>query len=341
MRRNGWSLERLRHESSYWRSCTIVTAGELGLFAWIGKRQKDAVALAAHFGGTAAGWEIFCNALCAVGLLRKRGGKYANTVFSSRCLNGSRASFLLPEYDAWKTWGGLASALRSGKRPKTNNPFFSDQSQARRLLKALDADAQKIAPHLVRKLPLNRVKTLLDIGGGLGAFSIAFCRRFPNLQATLVEHPRTVFLARRAVVRAGLSKRVRVLGANFVTQDLPRGFDAVFVSNILHSQSIDQNRSLLFKLRNCLNPEGYLILRDVFMSRDRTAPEWATFFSLSLLLHTPEGRCYTLEEILDWLRQSGFSRIKGPFPSSRLAFDPDSILIARQSESALTIQHRT
>src|SRR5262245_2224325 len=122
MRRNHWSRERLRRESSYWRSCAIITAGELGLFAWLGKRQKTPLALAAHFGGTADGWEIFCNALAAMGLLRKRARKYVNTVFSLRHLSGGGASFLLPEYDDWKTWGGLSSALRSGKRPKTHDP---------------------------------------------------------------------------------------------------------------------------------------------------------------------------------------------------------------------------
>jgi predicted O-methyltransferase YrrM len=329
MRRSHWSRERLRRESSYWRSCAIITAGELGLFAWLGKRQKDASALAAHFGGTAVGWEIFCNALAAMGLLRKRARKYANTVFSFRYLSGSGASFLLPEYDAWKTWGGLASALRSGKRPNTHDPFFSDQKKSRRLLEALHLDGQEIARHLVQKLPLNRPKTLLDVGGGLGAFSIAFCRRFANLQATLIEHPRTVAFARRAVAHARLSKRIRVVGVNFASHDLPRGFDAVLVSNILHSQSTKQNHSLLLKLRNSLTSEGVLILRDVFMSWDRTAPEWATLFSLSLYLHTPAGRCYSLAEVLDWLREAGFSRIKGPFASSRLAFDPDAILIAR------------
>ena len=83
------------------------------------------------------------------------------------------------------------------------------------------------------------------------------------------------------------------------------------------------------KIRNCLNSAGHLILRDVFMSRDRTAPEWAALFSVALLLHTPSGRGYALDEVLDWLQQSGFSRIKGPFPSSDIPFDPDSILLAR------------
>src|ERR1043166_6813267 len=73
-----WSLERLRSESDYWRSCILITAGQLNLFAWIGKLEKTPFDLAAHFGGKPAGWGIFCNALCAMGLLRKRGGKYAN-----------------------------------------------------------------------------------------------------------------------------------------------------------------------------------------------------------------------------------------------------------------------
>lgn len=264
-----------------------------------------------------------------MGLLHKRGKKYANTTFSSRHLAGDGVSFLLPEFDAWKRWGELASALRSGKRPEIHRPIFADPNQARRLLRALHLDAQEIAPQVLNKLPLKHSRSLFDLGGGLGAFSIAFCRRYSKLQATLVEHPRIASLARRAVAEAGLSKRIRVIGMNFARQNLPSGFDAVFVSNILHSQSVDENRSLLLKIRNFLNSAGYLILRDVFMSRDRRAPEWATLFSVALLLHTPYGRCYALDEILDWLRRSGFSRVKGPFPSSEFSFDPDSILIAR------------
>src|SRR5262249_51535771 len=141
-----WSLKRLRNESAYWCSCILVTAGHLGLFAWIGNREKTPFALAAHFGGNPKGWEIFCNALYAMGLLRRRGQKYSNTAFSLRHLAGNRASFLLPEYDAWKTWGGLAAILKNGRRPKTHKPFFSGGNQASRLLGALDVDAREIAP---------------------------------------------------------------------------------------------------------------------------------------------------------------------------------------------------
>jgi cyclopropane fatty-acyl-phospholipid synthase-like methyltransferase len=236
----------------------------------------------------------------------------------------------LPNYDAWNVWGKLASSLVVGKRPRTQNPFASDRAEAKRLLDALHLHAQQIAPHLIAKLPLSGCRTLLDVGGGLGTFAAAFCRHYPRLRATLVEHPNIVPLARRALRDSGMAQRVRVIGADFLREALPRGFDTVFVSNVLHAHGVVENRSLLSQLHRCLNPRGHLILRDVFMDRDRTAPEWGALFSVSLLLHTPRGRCYALDEILQWLRQSGFTRIKGPLRSSPLPFDPDSILIARK-----------
>jgi precorrin-6B methylase 2 len=328
MSANEWSLQRLRGESDYWRSGILITAAHLDLFAWIGKQEKTLKALSSHFGGSAAGWELFLNALCGIGLVRKRGDKYANNPFAARYLGDGGAAFLLPAYDAWASWAGLAPALIAGNRPKTQKPFASDLKQAERLLHSLDLDAQEIAPYLIAKLSLGRVRTLLDIGGGLGTFSVAFCRRYPRLRATLVEHPRVLTLARRAVGRAGMARRVQVVGADFSRDALPQGFDTVFLSNVLHAHGIAENRSLLLKLRDCLNPGGQLIVRDVFMSRQRTAPEWGTLFSVLLFLHTPAGRCYGLDEIRAWLRQAGFSRIRGPFRSSPLFFDPDSVLVA-------------
>lgn len=325
-----WSSERLRSESNYWRARILIAAGRLGVFAWIGKREKSSVALASRFGGSPAGWEIFLDALCARGLLRKRRKKYANTPFASRYLAGDEAAFLPPEDDAWEDWGGLAGALRTGKRPKIQKPFASDRGKAERLLRSLDRDARRIAPFLVAKLPLSRSQTLLDIGGGLGAYSIALCRRYPCLQGTLVEHPRIAPLARGAIRKAGMAGRVRVVGADLSRQPLPRGFDTVWLSNVLHSRGAGENRALIGEIYRCLNPGGRLIVRDVFMNRKRTAPEWAALFSVWLLLQTPQGRCRALDEILGWLREAGFSRIGKPFRSSPLFFDPDRVVIARK-----------
>lgn len=324
-----WTVERLHSESSYWRSCILLTAARLDLFDFIGTRGKTPEAVAAHFGGNPAGWEIFLNALCGMGLLRERGKKYRNSAFAARHLNHRAAVRLWPSYDGLRTWSGLAPALISGKRPDRQIPFASNRRQAKQLLDSLDVDAREIAPYLLEKVPLKNSGLLLDVGGGLGAYSVAFCRRYPNLEATILEHPKIVPLARRAIREADMAQRIRVVGVDIVRQPLPRGFDIALLSNVLHAHGQDENRSLLVKLHQALRPQGRLIIRDVFMRGDESAPEWGALFSVLLFLHSPRGRCYSIDDIRRWLRAAGFSPVKGPFRSSPLPFDPDSVLVAR------------
>jgi SAM-dependent methyltransferase len=322
-------VERLHSESCYWRSCILLTAARLDLFALIGAQGKTAAAVAAHYGGDPADWELFLNALCGMGLLRERRRTYGNTAFAARHLGHRAAVRLWPSYEALGRWSGLADALTSGKRPRVQIPFASNRSEAEQLLTSLDFDARKIAPYLIAKLPLKRSRLLLDVGGGLGAYSVAFCQRHPNLQATILEHPKIAPLARRAIREADMAQRIRVVGVDILRQPLPQGFDTALVSNILHAHGADENRSLLRKLHQALRAQGRLILRDVFMRANGSAPEWGTLFSVLLFLHSPRGRCYSLEEILGWLHAAGFSRVTRPFRSSPLPFDPDSIIIAR------------
>ena len=326
-----WSVKRLQNESSYWNAAILLTVAHLDLFSWFGKRRLKAEAVAAYYGGDRDSWESFLNALSGIGLMRKQADCYSSAAFAARHLTGDGRALLLPAYDAWNTWGRLASVLTTAKRPGTVKPFATDRAQSARLLQGLHLHAQRIAPHVIRGLRLNGARTLLDIGGGLGTFTCAFCRRYPRLQATLVEHPNIVPLARRAVRHSGLAKRIRVIARDFTRESLPVGFDTVFVSNILHAHSATQNLTLLRQIHRSLNPVGQLILRDVFMRCEGTAPEWGALFSVALLLHTPYGRCYSLEEIRGWLRQAGFSNVRGPMRSSPLTFDPDAILIARKT----------
>jgi SAM-dependent methyltransferase len=311
-----------------------LTAIHLDLFDWIGERGKTAGAAAAHFGGHAAGWELFLNALCGMRLLRERRRTYNNTPFAMRHLDHRSALRLLPSYDALQKWSGLAPVLVSGKRPELGLPFASDGRQAERLLSGLDLDAREIAPWLMDNLPLKHCRTLLDVGGGFGSYSIAFCRRYASLKATVVEHPNVAPLTRRAVRDAKMEQRIHVAAVDILRQPLPRDFDIALLSNVLHAHGAGENRSLLAKLHRSLRPNGQLIIRDVLMRRDRTTPEWAALFSVSLFLHTPRGRCYSTNEILQWLRQAGFARVKGPFRSSPLFFDPDSVVIAKPRRTA-------
>jgi O-methyltransferase domain/Dimerisation domain len=331
MRTELWTPQRLRSAGSYWQARILGTAAHLELFDWLGKRAKGSRAATSHFGGTQEGWKIFLDALTAMGLLRKRAASYENSSFTLRHLCAGKGSFLLPDHDAWDLWGNLPDFLTAGKRPKVSHPFFTDPKRTERLLRSLDHDARKIAPYLIGRLPLSRSQTLLDVGGGLGTFALACCRRFPRLRATIVEHPRVVPFTRDAVKNTKMAKRVEVIALDVVKDPLPRGFDLILISNVLHGQGVDENRALLRSAYRGLNQGGYMMLRDVLISRTGSDQEWGALFSVALFLYTRNGRCYGRDEVRGWLRHAGFSRIRGPFRSSPLSFDPDSILIAVKS----------
>ena len=329
-----WSPQRLRAAADYSQARILSTAVHLELFDWFGNGLRSARAASNRFGATPEIWKIFLDALCAMGLLQKQAMSYENSSFTLRYLCSDEGLFLRPYHDAWNIWATLPDILTTGKRPKVAEPFFTDSKRSERLLQSLDHDARKIAPYLMARLPLSRSETLLDVGGGLGSFSIACCRRFSHLRATVLEHPGVAGFTSRAVQKAKLAKRVTVMTVDFMKDPLPLGFDLVLISNVLHGQGVKENRALLKSAYRALNHGGRIVLRDVLMNRAGTDPAWGALFSVALLLQTPRGRCYSLDEIRDWLGAAGFSDIQGPYLSSPLAFDPDSVLIADKSRTA-------
>ncbi len=328
--RNAWTPQRLRSIGCYWHARIVSTAVHFQLFEWLGTDARDAGTVSGHFGGSAQDWEIFLNALVALKLLRKSGNRYRNSRFAMRYLRWRRADFLLSDHDAWNDWSRLPDILANSDRPKVARPFFTDPARTERLLQALDEDGRKLAPYLINRLPLSRAKRLLDVGGGLGTLAIACCRRYPKLRATILEHSNVAPLAVRAVEKSRLKDRAEVIALDALKDPWPVGFDVVLLSNILHGQEARDSRALIVAAYNCLNPGGRLIVRDVLLGFDRTTSAWGALFSVALLVQTPGGRCYSLREVREWLRQAGFSNLQRPWSSSPLFFDPDSVLIARK-----------
>src|SRR5437667_16209 len=78
------------------------------------------------------------------------------------------------------------------------------------------------------------VERLLDVAGGSGCFSIALAQRHPEMRCTVMELARVAKLARGYIAEFGLEGRVDTLVANMFADPWPPGYDAVFLSNILH-----------------------------------------------------------------------------------------------------------
>ena len=73
---------------------------------------------------------------------------------------------------------------------------------------AMHRNAALRAPLVVQAVGTAGVRRLLDVGGGSGAYSIAFARANPELSAEVFDLGTVVSIADRHIAEAGLAGRV-------------------------------------------------------------------------------------------------------------------------------------
>ena len=90
---------------------------------------------------------------------------------------------------------------------------------------------------------------------------------------------------------------------------LPAGYDLVFLSAIIHSNSAKENSMLLRKCARSLNPGGRVVVQVWVMSPDRFDPVAGAFFAINMPVNNTTGDTYTESEVTSWMKDAGLSRI--------------------------------
>ncbi|HEY0030917.1 MAG TPA: methyltransferase [Bacteroidia bacterium] len=123
-------------------------------------------------------------------------------------------------------------------------------------------------------LPLvfkNKPKKLLDIGGNTGKWSIACAKYDKDVQVTIVDLPGQVNMAKANIEKHGLSDRLSFHGTNILdeTQKLPKGYDAIWMSQFLDCFSEKEIISILSRCHEAINDDGFVYILEPFWDRQR------------------------------------------------------------------------
>ena len=307
----------------------IQVALKLKLFELLAANPLDADQLAAAIGCDVRATALLANAVTALGLLELRGARYHLSTTARRFLIESAPEYLgamiLFDEAIFPLWASLEDAIRSGAAVRTPDMFQRRSDETRLFIRAMDSlvRARGDALWMAANLDLSGVSAIADVGGGPGTYLIELMRRFPNLKGAILDLPATLTVAREILQERGadVASRIDLVEYDYHTGKLPVGFDAVLLSNVVHSEDAAANRALIRGCYRGLNRGGMLIIKDHVMNADLTQPAAGAVFSLYLLLTTP-GRDYSFEEIGEWLREAGFAGISRrdlpspPFSSS-------------------------
>jgi ubiquinone/menaquinone biosynthesis C-methylase UbiE len=85
---------------------------------------------------------------------------------------------------------------------------------------------------MARRVDLTGATRFLDVGGGNGAYRLAFLKQNPKLQATILDFPETTETARRYAAKAGMSDRVTHVQGNAITTEWPGQQNVVLMSYV-------------------------------------------------------------------------------------------------------------
>ena len=213
--------------------------------------------MAAALGTDPRATDRLMNALVALELLEKQDGRFRNSPVAGKYLVKGRPDYLggLGHTNhLWDTWSRLTRRRPRGPpgRAWARRPRGDDW--LRPFIAAMHARARQSAGQVVAMLDLDGVSRVLDVGGGSGAYAMAFVRARRGISAVVFDLPKVVPLT-QDVHRAGRAGGRGEHGGGQLPEDpLGDGFDLVFMSAVIHSNAAKDNRLLFRKAARALEP---------------------------------------------------------------------------------------
>lgn len=286
-------------------SRVLITANNFRIFDYL-TRPHSAMTLSKKLNSDFRATEILLDALTGLGLLKKQRNRYVNTGISSEFLvSGSpyyQGDIIRHADTLWKNWSGLDEVINTGK------PYHKAHNHEAFVLGMHNIAALKV-DDVIKAIGLKGIKTALDLGGGPGTYSVGMAKR--GVQVTLFDYPETVEIARRIFEKEKEQvKDINFVSGDFLSDDIGTCYDLIFISQILHAYSAKNNLELLKKCTKALNSNGRIVIQDFFIHKDRTHPPQSGLFSVNMLVNTEGGRCYSPEEIKNWLAKKGIKNIE-------------------------------
>ena len=145
---------------------------------------------------------------------------------------------------------------------------------------------------------------VVDVGGGNGAMLAAILRAHPHLQATLMDRPETIILARENLADQGFEDQISLAEGDFF-EAVPPGGDCYILSRILHDWDDARARRILEVCHAAMAPGARLLLVEAVLPERAVENPAAIRMDLHMLLLLP-GRERTAAEFAELLQGTGF-----------------------------------
>ncbi|HMN29834.1 MAG TPA: methyltransferase, partial [Caldilineaceae bacterium] len=295
----------------------VLAAIRLNVIVALDKGPATASALAHMVQIDAHGAAILLEALRTLGYVQRRGEQYELTAMSRKWLTDGGESNLSAHFQYWgialeKLFPSLEESIRSGQAQVKLYEWLEHEPEASRYFQeGLIALTKLSKDQVVKQVALPAgARRLLDVGGGHALYSVAFCHKYPQLSAVILDGPQALATGRATIAAEGLTGRITTQPGNFVTDALGEGYDAILLFNIVHGFTPEGNLALLRKVRQALTPGGRIYLLEQIAGAGPSPLQETIVQLLNVsFFHLLGGQVYPFAEIRTWLEEAGYHDI--------------------------------
>jgi demethylspheroidene O-methyltransferase len=297
--------------SGFAQSQALLALVELRVLHLLRQGPATTEALATQCGLAPDRMHILLQAGAAMRLMRHKGGAWHLSTRGAAFLTVPGLEAMVRHHGAF--YADLADpvALLRGQRETQLAQFWpyvfgaggAADPAVTQLYSGLMADSQGlVAADTLALVDFGKVKHLMDVGGGTGAFLRAVGAAHPHLKLTLFDLP-------AVVAGASLPAQATVHPGSFRDDPLPTGADCISLVRVLYDHADATVAALLAKVHATLPAGGRIIISEPMSGGARPDPATDIYFALyTLAMQT--GRTRSGAEIAALLQGAGFSDMK-------------------------------
>jgi hypothetical protein len=202
---------------------------------------------------------LVCEALVTSGLLCSEDGKYMDkpvtSIYLTRNSPYSQVHYIRQlSRMGQDLWAPLANIVRNGPVEYNQQDFFREYSLPAMAENAVSGRLQAIIQVIIDLPGFERVRRVLDLGGGHGLYAVAIALQRPGIEAWVFDLPHVVTLAGNYLEKFGVAN-VHLVPGDFFTDSFGEGYDLIISSSNPSGKSI----VLLPKISRALNQGGYFV----------------------------------------------------------------------------------
>ncbi|MEZ4785827.1 MAG: methyltransferase [Candidatus Kapaibacterium sp.] len=311
--------------TGFWPSKVLLSGVRFQLFTTLAEKgSMSASEVKSHLGFQCTDRHVYdyLDTLTGFGFLNREGlletAQYSNSADTDFFLDQKKPSYIggmleMLNNRLYEFWGDLEEALLTGQpqnEAKHGDDLFealySDESRLREFMGAMSGIQMGNFIAFSQKFDFSNYKTLADIGGASGLFSLMVAKHQPHMSCISWDLPPVVPIANGTVEHFQLQDRVTVATGDFFKDDLPN-VDVIVMGNILHDWNEEIKVMLMQKAYDALPEGGAFVAIEGIIDDERKHNVFGLMMSLNMLIETGEGFDYSFADFNKWASQVGFS----------------------------------